>query len=156
MHSILINAIAIRRLDLSPLRILRERSLKELLQDGTSMELKFEWPRETDDPRELSECPEPRLWAIRSDANFPFLPMLLEKENGTLIRHIAMLVPHTFNKSEGLKFDSQALEIWITHRFMHLDDLYGDIFGKKLRDNLSQLSTSLGYEINNSFWNLLN
>ena len=154
MNPVLINAAAIRQLDLSPLASCMDRPLTELLDQGPVLELTFDWPREADDPRELAECPEPRLWALRADARFPWLPLLLERDHGSLIRHVAMVVPHDFSRTERLRFEPQALELWITHRLMQLDDLCRN-HGRSMRGNLSQMAAALGYELDDSFWSLL-
>ena len=155
MDPVQINAAMIRQLDLSPLQVWSHRPLGELLEEGPVLELSFEWPREANDPRELAECPEPRLWALRADARFPWLPLLLERDRGSLIRHVAMVVPHDFSRSEGLRFDPQALELWITHRLMLLDDLCTATLGRSMRGNLTQMAASLGYELDDNFWTLL-
>lgn len=46
------------------------------------------------DPRELSEFPDLRLWFLRLDATYPWLPVLLDWRAGELARYAAMLVPH--------------------------------------------------------------
>ena len=155
MDPVQINAAMIQQLDLSPLQVWSHRPLGELLEEGPVLELNFDWPREANDPRELAECPEPRLWALRADARFPWLPLLLERDQGSLIRHVAMVVPHSFNHSEGLRFEPQALELWITHRMMVLDDLCQRELGSAMRNNLSQVAASLGYELDHRFWDLL-
>ena len=156
MDPVLIDAESIRRLDLSPLQIWSDQPLKDLLEQGPILELNFHWPRDPDDPRELAECPEPRLWSLRADARYPWLPLMLERDRGSLIRHVAMVVPHSFNRTEGLRFDPQSLELWITHRLMQLDDLCQEQLDRTMRGNLSQMSAALGYELNDSFWALLN
>ena len=155
MEPVQINADAIRRLDLTPLQPWSSQPLPYLLELGPALELQFYWPRDPSDPRELAECPEPRLWALRADANYPWLPLLLERDQGSLIRHVAMVVPHSFNRSEGLRFEPQALELWITHRLMQLDNLCTSKLGLSQRGNLSQMAASLGYELDAGFWTLL-
>ena len=151
-----INAKAIRTLSLQALSAWMERPLQELLDAGAVLEFRYDWPREVDDPRELSECPEPRLWALRADARYPWLPLLLDRTGGSLAQHVAMLVPHDFSPSEGIRFDPQALEIWITHRLMLLDQHGADagIPGHQ-RGNLSLMAASLGFELDGGFWELL-
>ena len=156
MDPVLIDALAIRALDLRPLRIWSDQPLDALLSQGPVLELRFDWPRAQDDPRELPECPEPRLWALRADARFPWLPLLLERDQGSLIRHVALVVPHSFSRSEGLRFDPEALELWVTHRLMLLDDLCHRELGRPMRGNLSQMASALGYELDAGFWDLLN
>ncbi|MGC6482136.1 MAG: CRR6 family NdhI maturation factor [Synechococcus sp.] len=151
---ITIDARAIRELDLSPLQPWMEQSLPERLQAGAVVELHYQWPRDAEDPRELSECPEPRLWALRADAHHPWLPLLLERSAGSLAQHVAMLVPHNFSPSEGIRFDPQALELWVTQRLMLLDHLsHGQ--AQSQRRNLDQMAASLGYELSPEFWALL-
>ena len=151
---VVIDSVAIQTLDLKALQPWMERPLEELLGDGSGLELQYTWPRDADDPRELSECPEPRLWALRADAVHPWLPLVLERTGGSLIQHVAMMVPHDFSPSEGIRFDPQALEIWITHRFMLLDHL-GDQLPQSQRGNLLQMAATLGYEVDAAFWTLL-
>ena len=151
---VVIDAVAIQTLDLRALNPWMERPLINLLGDGAGLELQYNWPRDADDPRELSECPEPRLWALRADALYPWLPLVLERSGGSLIQHVAMVVPHDFSPSEGIRFDPQALEIWITHRFMLLDHL-GQHLPQSQRGNLLQMAATIGYEVDAAFWTLL-
>jgi hypothetical protein len=151
---VVIDAVAIQTLDLRALNPWMERPLINLLGDGAGLELQYNWPRDADDPRELSECPEPRLWALRADAVYPWLPLVLERSGGSLIQHVAMVVPHDFSPSEGIRFDPQALEIWITHRFMLLDHL-GEQLPQSQRGNLLQMAATIGYEVDAAFWTLL-
>ena len=122
-----------------------------LLEYSGSLELSFEWPRASDDPRELSEIPELRLWSLRADALCPWLPLLLERSGGQLTRHVAMLLPHSFSRSEGIRFAPEALELWITHRLFLLDG-WGRSQGLSCRGNLEQMAAVLGFELEGSFW----
>ena len=151
-----IDAEAIRTLNLQALSAWMDRPLQDLLDAGAVLELNYEWPRQADDPRELSECPEPRLWALRADARYPWMPLVLERTGGSLAQHVAMLVPHNFSPSEGIRFDPQALELWITHRLMLLNDLRSssDLAGSQ-RGNLGLMAASLGFELDGGFWELL-
>ena len=153
---VIIDAEAIRTLNLQALSAWMDRPLQDLLDAGAVLELNYEWPREANDPRELSECPEPRLWALRADARYPWMPLVLERTGGSLAQHVAMLVPHDFSPSEGIRFDPQALELWITHRLMLLNDLgsSSDVAGGQ-RGNLSLMAASLGFELDGGFWELL-
>ena len=67
-----------------------------------------------------------------------------------------MLVPHDFSASEGIRFDPQALELWITHRLMLLDHLAARSGqAGQQRGNLSLMAASLGFELDAGFWELL-
>lgn len=153
--SIIVSADQIRGLDLAPLEAWRQRPLAELVAEAASDEaglaLQFDWPRDDDDPRELSEIPELRLWSLRADALWPWLPLLLERSSGQLARHVAMLLPHSFAAQAGLQFAEGALELWITQRLFLLDHLaQGQGFG--CRQGLGQMAAVLGMELDPAFW----
>ena len=106
--SVLISAERARRLDLAPLARWADLAPSELQSWHGHLELHFEWPREAGDPRELSEIPELRLWCLRADALHPWLPLLLERSGGGLTLYVAMLLPHAFNRNEGIRFPPKA------------------------------------------------
>ena len=145
----------VQALSLAPLAALQQQSASALLQRGAGLELTFAWPRPQDDPRELSEIPELRLWSLRADAACPWLPLVLERSGGQLARHVAMLLPHQFNRSDGLRFAPESLELWITHRLFVLDD-WARAAGVNCRHNLGQMAAVLGFELDPGFWDQLN
>jgi hypothetical protein len=114
--TITITAPDLENLDLSSAQAI----INPLLQDGATQDPKISFaialPREPNDPRELSEIPEVRLWFIRLDAQYPWLPYVLDWEGGELARYVAMLVPHQFSSSEGIQFNPEALEIFMMHK----------------------------------------
>ncbi|MFM7237441.1 MAG: CRR6 family NdhI maturation factor [Cyanobium sp.] len=141
----------IRRLDLSPLSPLASLPLEQLLSLGGTLELTLLWPTPPEDPRELSEIPEVRLWCLRADAEMPWLPLILERSSGILARHVAMLLPHRFSRNEGLQFAPESLELWISHRLFQLDALSRDA-GQNCRQGLGQMAATLGYDLDPEFW----
>ncbi|MEB3321246.1 MAG: CRR6 family NdhI maturation factor [Synechococcaceae cyanobacterium] len=147
-------AAQIRTLDLAPLRPLAALAPEDLLARAGRLRLAYEWPRDEDDPRELSEIPELRLWTLRADALHPWLPLLLERSAGTLTRHVAMLLPHAFSRSEGIRFAPESLDLWITHRLFLLDE-WSRRAGLDCRGNLSQMAAVLGFELDPAFWSSL-
>ena len=68
-----IDATMIRELDLSPLKAWMQQPLEDQLRQGAVLEVRYDWPRAAEDPRELSECAEPRLWALRADAHLSLI-----------------------------------------------------------------------------------
>ncbi|XP_057533216.1 protein CHLORORESPIRATORY REDUCTION 6, chloroplastic isoform X3 [Amaranthus tricolor] len=68
---------------------------------------------DTYDQRELSELPDVRLWFVRLDATYPWLPVLLDWRAGELARYAAMLVPHQMSMRMGVVFNPEALELFI-------------------------------------------
>ena len=155
---ITVSAAAIRALDLAPLAAWAALAPAELLARGATSEqqlqLAFDWPREPDDPRELSEIPELRLWALRADAAYPWLPLVLERSSGQLTRHVAMLLPHGFHASEGIRFAPEAVELWLTHRLFVLDG-WARAQGLNCRQALGQMAAVLGLELDPGFWDAL-
>lgn len=152
--SIAVSAEAIRSLDLAPLASLLGRPPADYLARSGSMELQLEWPREAEDPRELSEIPEVRLWSLRADALCPWLPLVLERSGGQLTRHVAMLLPHGFSRQEGIRFAPESLELWITHRLFQLDE-QARASGLNCRGGLAQMAAVLGFELDPGFWSPL-
>ena len=149
--TITISADQIRRLDTNPLKPLQQLPTAGLLALEDRLSLELQWPQADDDPRERSEIPELRLWSLRADARCPWLPLLLERRTGQLARHVAMLVPHEFQRSEGLRFDADALSLWISQRLFLLDD-WALERGVSLRGRLTQMSAVLGFELDPTFW----
>ena len=146
-----VSAEQIRSLDMTPLGALRQHSAAALLELEDAVALQLDWPRAEDDPRELSEVPECRLWSLRADALCPWLALLLQRSDGQLSRHVAMQVLHEFSRTEGLRFDPDDLSLWISHRLFWLDD-WGTQQGFSLRGRLSQMAAVLGFNVEAGFW----
>ncbi len=148
---LIISATAIRSLDLSPLATLAALPPRQMVAIGAALTLDFDWPLAADDPRERSELPELRLWSLRADALCPWLPLLLDRSSGQLARHVAMLLPHGFSRSEGLRFAPESLELWITHRLFLLD-AWAQADGLNIRQGLGQMAAVLGFDLDPAFW----
>ena len=146
-----VSTAEIQALDLAPLAPLTALPLAEVLPLAGQLTLNLQWQTPPDDPRELSEIPEVRLWSLRADAEWPWLPLLLERSSGILARHVAMLLPHRFSRTEGLQFAPDSLELWISHRLFLLDALARG-GGLECRQGLGQMAAVLGYELDSSFW----
>lgn len=115
---VVIDNDVISRLDLSPFqaatgmksplsvnpKVFLERTI------GFTINYTREDPR---DPRELSEFPDIRIWFVRLDAVYPWLPVLLDWRAGELARYAAMLVPHQMNMKMGVVFNPEALELFV-------------------------------------------
>jgi hypothetical protein len=146
-----VGTLEIGALDLNCLAPLAHRPAQELLALSGQVQLSLEWPRPPEDPRELSEIPEVRLWCLRADALYPWLPLVLERSQGTLTRHVAMLLPHSFSRTEGIRFAPDSLELWISHRLFLLDH-WARGEGLDCRQGLGQMAAVLGFELAPSFW----
>jgi hypothetical protein len=118
------------------------------------LEFKLDYTRDSQDPRELSEIPEVRLWFVRLDARYPYLPLLLNWQAGELARYVAMLVPHQFNRKDGIQYNPEALEIWVMQRVFILTDW---LRNRELMDRsrLKFMTQVLGYELDDGLFDLL-
>lgn len=134
--------------------------IEQLPQDKAIAEyeqkLKFviDYAREETDPRELSEIPEIRLWFVRLDAVYPWLPFLLDWKEGEFALYTAMLVPHQFSRSEGIIFNPEALEIFVMQKIFVIADwlTQKDITSKS---RLQSMAKIFGYDIDDSFFDLI-
>ena len=118
------------------------------------LQFAIEFQREDSDPRELSEIPEIRLWFVRLDAVYPWLPFLLDWKAGELARYVAMLVPHQFNRSEGIMFNPEALEIFVMNKIFVLSDWLKDQ-GISERSRLKSMAQLFGYELDDAFFDMI-
>lgn len=155
MTTISIGDPQILNLDLNPLIAPIDRWLattpKEFNLDIT---LSIDYHRDPQDPRELSEIPEVRLWFIRLDALHPYLPLILNWQAGELARYVAMLVPHQFSRKDGIQYNPEALEIWVMHRVFLLTD-WCDRQQITDRSRLKIMTQMLGYELDDGLFQLL-
>ena len=143
-------------LDLSPIK----QAIADLPSDKAiakyEQQLKFtiDYQLSATDPRELSEVPEIRLWFVRADAVYPWLPFLLDWKSGELARYSAMLVPHQFSRSEGIIYNPEALELFVMQKIFVLSDWLSE---KDIPSNfrLQSFAKLFGYEIDNAFFESL-
>ncbi len=109
----------------------------------------IDFPRDPTDPRELSEIAEIRLWFLRLDAQYPWLPFCLDWSQ-ELARYTAMLVPHQFSRTEGIQFNPEALEIFITSKIFTIHHWLGGK-GVKNYGKLQAMTQTLGYGLEDQF-----
>lgn len=154
--AIALNSDLIQTLDLSPVQSAIEKLLQEGAIASSEQQLCFEidYPREPEDPRELSEIPEVRLWFIRLDAQYPWMPFLLDWKSGELARYTAMLVPHQFNRTEGIEYNPEALEIFVMQKIFVLSDWMQQM-GIPSQSRLKSMAKMLGYELDDAFFELV-
>ncbi|MBD2541097.1 CRR6 family NdhI maturation factor [Coleofasciculus sp. FACHB-SPT36] len=154
--AIALNSDLIQTLDLSPVQSAIEKLLQEGALASSEQQLRFEidYPREPEDPRELSEIPEVRLWFIRLDAQYPWMPFLLDWKSGELARYTAMLVPHQFNRTEGIEYNPEALEIFVMQKIFVLTQWMKQM-GIPSTSRLKSFAKMLGYELDDAFFELI-
>lgn len=144
----------IDRLDLAPAIKAIDPLLSDIRQYEQQIRFQIDYPLEAGDPRELSEVPEIRLWFVRLDAAYPWLPFLLDWSGGELGRYAAMLVPHQFMPREGIEYNPEALEIFVMQKtFVLMTWLKQQ--GIEARSRLKAMTQALGYELDDGFFTML-
>ncbi len=146
----------LQTLDLSPAQVVIEPLLTDgkVLQGETALRFVIEIDRDPTDPRELSELPEVRLWFIRLDTVYPWLPLVLDWEAGELGRYAAMLVPHQFSPTEGIRYNPEALEIFMMGKIFAIAPWLRSQ-GVTNCTRLKFMTQMLGYEIDDGLFELL-
>jgi hypothetical protein len=155
--TIALNADTINTLNLAPALSV----IEPLLQEGAialheqQIQFQIDYPREPEDPRELPEIPEIRLWFVRLDALYPWLPFLLDWKAGELTRYTAMLVPHQFHPKDGIQYNPEALEIFVMHKIFVLTNW---LRGQQIegRSRLKAIAQIFGYELDDGLFDLIN
>lgn len=153
--TIALNTEHINSLNISPAISIIEKLVQEGAIAAREQQLCFDinYPLEQGDPRELSEVPEIRLWFIRLDARYPWLPFLLDWKAGELVRYTAMLVPHQFSRREGIQYNPEALEIFLMHKLFFLTDWLRQQ-GIPSKARLQSMAQLLGYELDDTLFEL--
>jgi len=146
----------LNQLDLSPaLEILQPLSdREELLRSEQQLTFSIDYPQDPTDPRELSEIPEIRLWFIRLDSLYPWLPFLLNWKAGELGRYTVMLVPHQFHRNDGIQYNPEALEIFVMQKIFILSQWFKH-YEIEDTSRLKGMTQMLGYELDSAFFDLL-
>lgn len=154
--TIALNSTQLNNLDLSPVKQVIESWLQAGAIASHEQELNFDidYPREPGDPRELSEISEVRMWFIRLDATYPWLPFLLDWKAGEFARYAAMLVPHQFSRQDGIQYNPEALEIFLMQKLFVLTDWMKQQ-GIPSRARLKSMAQMLGYDLEDSLFEML-
>ncbi|XP_068643733.1 protein CHLORORESPIRATORY REDUCTION 6, chloroplastic [Aristolochia californica] len=158
---ILINNDTIRGLDLSPVHKIAHNisqdavtKVKELLEHTVGFTIDYE-REDPNDPRELSEFPDIRLWFVRLDACFPWLPVVLDWRAGELARYAAMLVPHQMSMRMGVVFNPEALELFVMKKVFIVYPWLKQHKIAKPRLKTSDMARMLGFGIGDDLYDLI-
>jgi hypothetical protein len=151
-----LDANCLQVLDLSPAIDLIEPILakRDIATYEQSLQFQIDYPRAPEDPRELSEIPEVRLWFIRLDARYPWLPILLDWKAGELARYTAMLVPHEFHPTEGIQYNPEALEIWLMHKIFTIAPWLPQ-YDLPSKSRLKSMAQMFGYELEDGLFDVV-
>ncbi|XP_027332372.1 protein CHLORORESPIRATORY REDUCTION 6, chloroplastic isoform X2 [Abrus precatorius] len=107
------------------------------------------------DPREFSEYPDIRLWFVRLDATYPWLPVLLDWRAGELARYAAMLVPHQMNMKMGVVFNPEALELFVVKKVFIVYSWLKHHNIPKPKLKASDMARMLGFGIGDDLYDLV-
>lgn len=156
MITIKVNSECCQNLDITPVKLVIDQLLAQTSPDIDDNKISFaiDFPRDPQDPRELSEIPEIRLWFIRLDTLYPWLPIILDWQQGELARYVAMLVPHQFHPRDGILYNPEALEIFLQQKIFVVADWLKDqgIFSKS---KLIAMAQMLGYNLDEEFFDFI-
>lgn len=154
--TISLKPIQLNTLDLSPAQTMIEAWSRDQTITAHEQQLRFhiEYPRDPEDQRELSEIPEVRLWFIRLDTIYPWLPFLLNWREGELARYAAMLVPHQFSRQEGIQYNPEALDIFVMQKVFILA-AWMQKQGIESESKLKDMVQTFGYELDAGLFDLI-
>lgn len=146
----------VNNLDISPALEVISQLLQHKAMASSEQQLSFniQYVLSPGDPRELSEIPELRLWFVRLDAKYPWLPFLLDWKSGELARYTAMLVPHQFSAKEGIQYNPEALEIFLMHKIFILGDWLKEQ-GIPSPSRLKSMAQMLGYDLDEALFEMV-
>ncbi|EOA27779.1 hypothetical protein CARUB_v10023930mg [Capsella rubella] len=159
-YEVVIDNDSIARLDLSPFQTatgITSPSLaepKEYLDRSIGFTIKYK-REDPGDPRELSEYPDIRLWFVRLDAMYPWLPLLLDWRAGELARYAAMLVPHQMSLRMGVVFNPEALELFVMNKVFVVYPWLKRHGVPKPRLKTSDMARMLGFGIGDQLFDLI-
>lgn len=147
---------SINSLDLSPATTIINKILDEGNVVSKEQQLRFDvkYDLEPGDPRELSEIPEVRLWFIRLDSQYPWLPFLLDWQAGEFARYTSMLVPHQFSSKEGIQYNLEALEIFLMQKSFILKD-WLEKQNIPSQSRIKSMAKLLGYDLDDELFQML-
>lgn len=155
-HTLALTPEVLAQLDLTAAQHLLDPLVgtPDILDPEVKLQFEIEFPKDPSDPRELSEIPEVRLWFVRLDTHYPWLPYILDWEAGELARYTAMLVPHQFSPKDGIRYNPEALEIFVMGKiFVITQWLHHQ--GVTQFTRVKFMTQLLGYEIEDGLFQLL-
>lgn len=146
----------VNRLDLSSVQTIMNELLisRKILDSEQQIRFQINFNIDPSDPRELSEIPEIRLWFVRLDSVYPWMPFFLDWKSGELARYAAMLVPHQFSRTEGIQYNPEALEIFVMKKVFLLSDwMQQQNIARHSR--LKSMAQLFGYDLDDAFFELI-
>uniref|UniRef100_A0A0F7GZD7 Chlororespiratory reduction 6 n=1 Tax=Monsonia marlothii TaxID=163685 RepID=A0A0F7GZD7_9ROSI len=157
---VVIDNDVIRRLDLSPFQSATGMASpisvepKEFLERTIGFTINYT-KEDPNDIRELSEFGDIRLWFVRLDSTYPWLPVLLDWRAGELARYAAMLVPHQMSARMGVVFNPEALELFVMKKVFIVYSWLKEHNIPKPRLKTGDMARMLGFGIGDELFDLV-
>uniref|UniRef100_A0A0F7H0M3 Chlororespiratory reduction 6 n=1 Tax=Geranium phaeum TaxID=379952 RepID=A0A0F7H0M3_9ROSI len=157
---VVINNDVIRRLDLSPFHSSTGMASplsvepKDFLERTIGFTINYT-KEDQYDMRELSEFPDIRLWFVRLDSTYPWLPVLLDWRAGELARYAAMLVPHQMSARMGVVFNPEGLELFVMKKVFVVYSWLKEQNVPKPRLKTCDMARMLGFGIGDELFDLV-
>uniref|UniRef100_A0A0F7H0Q9 Chlororespiratory reduction 6 n=1 Tax=Monsonia emarginata TaxID=28966 RepID=A0A0F7H0Q9_9ROSI len=158
--NVVIDNDVIRRLDLSPFQSATGMASplsvepKEFLERTIGFTINYT-KEDPNDVRELSEFGDIRLWFVRLDSTYPWLPVLLDWRAGELARYAAMLVPHQMSARMGVVFNPEALELFVMKKSFIVYSWLKEHNIPKPRLKTGDMARMLGFGIGDELFDLV-
>ena len=153
--SITLTQSTIDQLDLAPVQKVIDQWDNPAAAENESIQFEIQYPQDENDPVELPEIPEVRLWFIHLDSQYPWLPYVLDWRSGELAQYAAMLVPHQFSDREGIQYNPQALDIFLMSKLFTLVH-WTKSHGIQSTTKIKQMAEMFGYDIDSQLFDLVN
>lgn len=159
-YEVVIDNDVINSLDLSPfyrateITSLDSAKAKEYLERTIGFTINYR-REDANDPRELSEFPDIRLWFVRLDTIYPWLPVMLDWRAGELARYAAMLVPHQMSMKMGVVFNPEALELFVVRKVFIVYSWLKEHNIAKPRSKAKDMARMLGFGIGDDLFDLV-
>jgi len=157
--------IVVTMQDIEKLDITQAKNLLEPLlesEDGAeqimkrTVGFKIDFVKEDEmDPRELCEIPDVRLWFLRLDAEYPWLPCVLDWRAGEMARYAAMLTPHQISVRDGLVFNPEGIELFINLKAIVCCKWLKEVRAKSPNQRLKDMMLMLGFTLDDAFFELM-
>lgn len=153
--AIALTPTSIDRLDLTPADTILQSWIAagDLATHEQQLQFQIDYPQTSDEPQEYSQIAPVRLWFIRLDSVYPWLPFVLDWQAGELARYTAMLVPHQFDQS-GIQYNPEALDIFVMQKIFTLQTWF-KTQGIPGDSRIRNFAAMFGYELDQTFFDLL-
>ncbi|MCO5604559.1 hypothetical protein L7F22_058727 [Adiantum nelumboides] len=130
------------------------QGIKHLLERSMGFIVNYV-PEDPYDIRELSEMSDVRLWFVRLDAAYPWLPVLLDWQSGELSRYTSMLVPHQISRKLGVVYNPQALQLFLMKKLFVCLQWLQACKVPEATQLVSNMSEALGFKVETEFFEQL-